>query len=430
MNCSGCSAARTVKPKKDGTERVPPGWKPFGEGGALLCASCVRQRFVLRAITLPVASPRVGGTQDEVREAWRGFREALRLAWGACARVSNWATRELAKSEPAPGDKLGPLPCVYLYPGARLVAPEIAPTSTTALLRSVEQKYRKRRFAAVQRNAESLPSYRAPAPLPVHVQAWSASWGEGGVPLVSVRLGDARWTLRLRGGHEYARQLGAFRALVAGEAYPCELALLARPVQASDHRPGVELRAPGGGRRKPNRVMAKLVLWLPRREVGPREGVLFVRTTGDALWTYHVGEEEPRFLHADHVRRWIAEHRRRLDRASDDLKHEKRWPADVRRRQVEAREPWLARHHRRLDSFTHEATAMLAGYAARRGVARVVYDDRERTYVVSFPWAQLRERLAIKLDERSISLEVVASADTVSERPEPLAETEGGEGGA
>src|SRR5690606_2352130 len=108
---------------------------------------------------------------------------------------------------------------------------------------------------------------------------------------VRVPLRGRTWTLRLRRKNR-GRQLAAIRRLVDGEAHQGELAIYQR----------------GGD------VMCKLVLWLPRpaRAAQPKAGTLYVRTAADSFLVYHVDDGEPRYLHADDIRRVCAAHRRRL----------------------------------------------------------------------------------------------------------------------
>ncbi len=155
--------------------------------------------------------------------------------------------------------------------------------------------------------------------------------------------------------------------------------------------------------------MVKLCLWLPREERGV-SGTLYVSTRRDCLLAYSLdkqGDGEIYRYNADHIRRWVAEHRNRLQRTSDDLKREKRWPADVRAKMVGAREPWIEKQHRRMDTATHEAAAMITGFAARRHCANVVYDDHERGFVESFQWADLESKLEEKLNAKGIGFKIV-----------------------
>lgn len=381
--------------------RLPAGWKRHAD--RIWCGPCWQERYCLRTVTIPVVGPEDGD--------WEALRETLRHCWSEATMLSNWAIRELAKADPGrrPGDeRLAKMPRVYLYGLAREAGMELCdPQSRTSLLTAVERKYRQRRYAARWLCSESLPMFRYPTPYPLHNQSWSIAEQEGRF-VASVRLGGRRLGLLLRGGHEFRRQLAAVRRLIAGEALAGEASIYEVRASGPDHRNGLDMRSPGGGQRRPSRIMFKMVLWLPKQAVRPREGTLYLRTAGDSFWTYHVGlEGEIKHLNADHVRRWIAEHRRRLDRMADDLKYEKRWPKRTRRRMVESQEARIARMKGRMQSFCHEATAMLAKFADRQGVATVVYDDTNQAFADKFPWHAVRELLAYKLDERGIGLELV-----------------------
>jgi hypothetical protein len=78
----------------------------------------------------------------------------------------------------------------------------------------------------------------------------------------------------------------------------------------------------------------------------------------------------------------------------------------------------------RFDSATHQIAAELAGYAHRRHFAAVSYDDREHNYCEKFPWAELRRKLAEKLDERGIRLEL-ASGEVIEEKLQFIARVAG-----
>lgn len=362
---------------------------------------------MLRAVSTPIAGP-VDGT-------WEELRPALAECWRGSTRLSNWAASELYKADVVRTpdmDRLPKFPGFYLYPGARALCPDVDTSSVVAILHAVEGKYRKSRLDLIWRNAISLPNFRYPVPYPIHNQSWNATVGPGGEPLISARIGGRRWTLRLRAGDQFRRQLVAHRQIATGVALAGELAIYAVPENGGDHRPAVGVRHPGGGRSRTARVMAKMVAWFPRVEPGVRSGTLHVRTAPESFWTYHVGlDGEIKYLHADNVRRWIAEHRRRVFRMADDLKHEKRWPKAVRMRMVESHEASIRKMHNRLDSFCHESAAMLAGFARRAGVATVMYDDSDKSYAPEekFPWYKLRTMLAYKLDAFGIEFDPVGA---------------------
>ncbi len=168
------------------------------------------------------------------------------------------------------------------------------------------------------------------------------------------------------------------------------------------------------------RVMAKLVAWFPRSPHAPRTaGQALLRTAQDSLWVATLGDRVWRY-HADQVRRWVVDHRKRLQRLAEDQKAEARGTARDRRAVNEARQRAVSKQHRRLDALLHQATAAFAAWADRQGVAVVLYDDTVRGYVESFPWYSLRERLQRKLDELGILLELPSSTPAPAESLELL----------
>lgn len=426
--CSNkCGAAiKAVKTKTGDDTKLPRGWKRTDDDSPV-CQDCWDKTFVMRSVIFPVAGPYMHGSQEERNQAWRELRDDLYAAWGDTTRVANWYTRELVKAEPprlATDVKLAPAPHPYLYNEARALCPGLVPSSVTALLRAVGLKYDSRRFHAIWRCAESVPSFRYPVPLPCNQQSWSAEYGGDNVPVVSflIAAGGKRIKLRLRGGPEFKRQLAAFRLIVDGKARRCELSVYARPASDGDHRPGIVID------KDPHMIVVKLVAWLPRKEPGELSGELLVKTSGDdglpvvdgvlkrpTFWTYRVADGDPKHLCADHIRRWLAEHNSRLARTNDDLKHEKRWPKAVRDGMVAARQPWIAKHNRRMDSFLHESTTMLAKFAERQRVAVVRYDDTDASFAPKFPWQKIREQLAWKLSERGIKFESTHEEKRLSE---------------
>lgn len=404
--------------KKAKGKRLPPGWKRTGKTFAT-CRDCWRQAYLLRAVTFPVASP-VGATWDELRAA-------LDASWANSTGLANWAVTELAKRDVVRGPGDGKLPAmrpVYLYPEARRRFPAMDCQSVVAVLHAVEGKYRKARLDVVWRSAAVLPRHRYPVPYPVHNQGWSARYAtpeDPGVPdrspLVRVRLQGKPFLLRLRGGHHYRRQLAAFAQIAGGQAVRGELALYRQRCSDGAHRNGTEGRTPGGGRHVSYRVMAKLVAWLPRDGRGPLKplaGQGELRTGGGAFLTAVVDGREPWVLHADHVRRRVAAHRKFLDAISDDTKYEKRWPKRQRLQMNECRELRCEKQHSRLKSWNQQAARMAAEFLWRQGVAEVLYQDRDKSFAAEYPWHQLKGELARVCDEVGLLFTVVASGEAVS----------------
>jgi len=408
MQCTYCSATG-----KHPT-RLPRGWKRSHDDHPI-CAKCWGERYILRAVTIPIVGP-VDGT-------WKELRDDLRDAWADATALSNWLmteyyVRDVRRSGQV---KLPPQPKTYLYPEATVRFPSIPSNAVTAIDHAILGKYRAARYKLIWTGEVSLPTYRYPAPVVIPSQACRAEYGKDNIPLVHVTLrrGKRRWTLRLRRGREYRRQLAAFSQMVAGVAVIGEMALYRQRANAADHRSGVTDRD-SGGQKASYRVMCKMVAWLPREPASKGDGVLFARTDKDALLVaLNAKEEKVWVLNADHVKRWEAEHRRKLNHWSDDQKVENRPPKFQARREADA-----TKYRRRMDSACHEAAAQLVNYAARRRFGVIRYNDLVRDFVGRFPWDRLRGLIREKADAKLIMFELVdASGSVVKTPPAPLATT-------
>jgi hypothetical protein len=371
--CKGCGATRS-KPEK----RLPHGWKRLDadDRDDIYCDVCWKQRFVLRAVTIPLTKP--------LGCDWKDLRVALRNAWAQSTQIHNWMMTELyARDVRRNGEeKMPAMSRVYLYPEARQRFPGLPSQTVASIENTVQQKYRALRYKIIWTCQASLATYRYPTPFQVPNQGWNA-YIENERLVVSVRISDERFQLQLRGGPGFRRQRGAIEKIIAGAAVQGELALYER---------GSE-------------VMCKMVAWLPRDtwvQRQQRTGTLSVRTAADTLIIALNAKDETLWkYHADHLRRWVQVHRRQLQRLSDDQKAEQRpIPKFVQHRDVLVR-----KYHNRIDSACHEIAAMIAGYAHRRHFAMVKYDDSQQSYLESFPWLRLRSLIAEKLDLMSIEFE-------------------------
>lgn len=380
MQCSRCNATKE-------TARIPSGWKRVGD--EVLCESCKHKAFVLRAVTIPVASV----------DDWDEFRGELKSAWALTTNACNWMMTQLyvrdvrRNGEP----KMPKMEKQYLYPEARARFPQLPSQSVAALEQAVTKKYRAKRYDVVWASAASLPTFRYPTPFPVPNQGWSA-WSEDGRPHVSVKL-DRRWTLRLRGGHEFRRQLASFAAIASGDAVRGQLDLYP----------------------KDSAIMCKMVAWLPRRvSAAGLSGALHVRTMPDSLLRALNAKDEKLWeYHGDHIRRWSAEHAAQLQRWADDSKFEQRPVPSFAARRTDA----AVKYRDRMASAIKETAAQLVGYAERRKFAVLRYDDTDTSYVPKFQWFALRERIALLCDEAGIMFEH-ASGAVEPESADPLASGE------
>lgn len=378
MKCSGCT---TERGKGD---RSPMGWHRRGD--ETFCGDCWGERYVLRAITLPVSGA--------VDRAWDDLREALRRSWSRSTATANWAVQRLLANDVVRRPdmpKLPKMPPIYLY--GLMPQQEKAgwSQSCSAILRTVEQRYRKQRYELIWLQRTSLPNTKYPYPYPVHNSAWKASRGEGGELLVNLPLASERWKLRLRSGRHgrHRNSIAAqFDQIVSGEAIQGEAAIFRRRA-AGTHRNG-DTDRDGGGQRVPYEVVLKLVAWFPRQAgQGKLTGMLFVAPDPDGLLVA-VNAKKDRLwaIHADHVWRWAASHKEQLARWSDDTKMEER---RHRQRLASRREAASEKYRHRLDTAVKQIAAQTVGYARRCGFAAVRWvDGPERA---GFPWFALTARI-------------------------------------
>ena len=388
ITCADCGATRNVKPTPKGVPRTPAGWKHHRD--AYYCALCWGKRYVLRAVTIPVAEP--------IGCSWEELRKQLKAQWVQTTAAANRIMTECYARDVrrTPDDvKMPPMPRMYLYPELRVEFPGLPSQTVASLEQTCQRKYRAVRYQVVWTAAAALPTYRYPTPLPIPGQAWHAWIAEDRL-LVSLRLAEGRMELRLKGGHQFRRQVGQFRQIAEGAAIAGEAAIYQR---------GKSLNL-------------KLAGWVPRpAAVTDPTGILRVRTGKDSLLVAVNAKDESLWnYHGDHLRRWAAEHRRQLQRWADDAKYENRpVPTFAERRKAAA-----VKFRDRMNSATHEIAAQLAGYAYRRHFAAVEYDDTKHEFCDDFPWFRLRNLIKEKLEARSI--EFRASGPAEPETPEPLAE--------
>ena len=369
-------------------------------------------RVVVARVPVVSVLERDGESLDRDK-AWPAFREAYRESSRSVAVVSNAtvsrlvaddlpvisAARERGETKIPKQPKRATSGPEGLYMLARALAPALATTTTSAVVRAVERRYRQQRFGALWLNRERTPTYCVPAPVPITAQTVKVIAHEGGSILLSVPLGASRWLLRLAGGKGHWRANLLLRRVADGELEHGEVKLLET----------------GGPHARPQdrETMAVICVRMPEEQRTERPALtLYVRSARECLVTYSfAGQAEAFRVNAGHLRRWVAEHRARLQRTSDDMKHERRCVGGRPDKDIlEIRHVWEAQQRRRLDSLTHEISAHLAAFAERRGATLVVFDGAETGYVESFPWHELRSKLAYKLDARGIKHEGLARA--------------------
>lgn len=270
---------------------------------------------------------------------------------------------------------------VYLYPDARKRFPALPPQTLASLEQTCQRKYRAMRYDVVWTCRASLPTFRHPTPFPIPNQGWRAIL-ENDTPVVSVRIGDSRFRLRLKAGPQFRRQLRCFRLVAIGAAMKGESAISERGTS----------------------VLFKIIAWLPRdKQEADRTGTLSVRTDRDCLLIAANAKDEALWRYnGDHLRRWAAEHRIRLQRWSEDAKYESRPIPPFTARRKEAAQKFQDR----MNSGIHEIAAQLAAYAERKRFRAVTYDDSDKSFCEQLPWFRLRSIIGEKLDAVGINFEI------------------------
>lgn len=415
IQCSECDAAKETKLTPAGRPRIPNGWKRDGE--AVYCSKCWQKKYVLRAVIVPLVGP-------ENPADWPRLREAMYDVKCHTASLANWAINELAKADVARTPDMERLPKLespYLYGLATERYPvwgwwEGQRQAANAILRASEKKYADCRYDVIWRNAAAWPVFRYGLPFPLDADAWALE-RVGQRIVLCVTLGGTRWRLVLRGGPEMRYWMPPINQLMSGEAIRIESQIYERTVEASAGQNGRDEANPGGGRKKQKRLFAKLVGWFPRPAVVERqEKVLHVRTGKDVFWSATIeGEEYAWVLHAEHIKRRVCEYMVGLGKISEDTKFEKRWPKKMRAKFGDRRDRLVRRHRGVIDSWQKESVASLVGYAKRKRVTKIVYDETQGYRCNPYPWFQQRVRLAQKCDQEGIVFECVASGEVVDE---------------
>jgi len=382
ITCVVCGCRRDMPAARDGRVRTPQGWKVLK--GESYCRACRQTSHVLRAVIVPVAAPQTG--------SWAELGDELRALWSETTRCANWLVSELYARDlrRQPDDeRLAPMPRIYLYPEARTLFPRLPAQAVAALAQDVLRRYRATRYNVLWTRTASLASYRYPVALTLPSQAWSLHRDndEQGRWIVSVRLSEGRWRLRLRGGAPMRRQAERLRQIDEGQAERGSLTIY----EARSPRPSSR------GDSDTRRIMVKIAAWLPKVASKDRSAIVQVRTDEQSMLTigphWRIDPAPIRgVLAADARRRSSLLANLQSARASggrtdgirkalDELSH---------------------RTRQRLFESCRTYAAHLAAQVETCRAREVHYDDRLRPELSHFPWELLRRRIAEKLDERGI----------------------------
>lgn len=399
VTCSRCPKACEVRPLKDGSPALAPGW--LNLAGALYCDVCRKRNFAMRSITLPVwsAEPADG---ESTKDAWGRMLTALRLSFRQAAQVGTWAMRELAKCDngditrekDAAGKtkiKLAKAqPSKHLYKTARDLAPDLDSQSVGSVIQRARKKYAETRWEQRVTLTVGLPKFGFPAPIPIPEKDAGVSFdGEGNLWL-SVRISGSRFRLRLARNKDHHRQLAAIRKGLDGEGRFGEVTLTGK----SD-----------GG--KLSEIRARFAMELPI-EKHERKATLHVSTVKDKLWSVLLeGREQGWNLNEDQAKSIVFGHANRVQRLADDDKFERRHPRKKSGGINAVRARVAEKYAARMNDFCHKAGAMLVGFAARNHVGVIEYHETSERFIEAFPWFKLRTMCEQKAVQSGISFVLI-----------------------
>lgn len=389
LKCVCCGAIGEHKAAENGVLKKPRGWKQLGGD---YCPKCWKSFFVVRAVSFPVIGPLDAKQKD-------AFYTALRTGCRLVSRLSNFLMTEYKTRDRACVSSDGKLPkweIPYLYKEARAFMPELESQAVISVDSNVKATYSKCRFH-VTIGKQSLPTMRDPQPYPVRSASWTARWltPTEKVPVLSVPVCGVRFDLRLKSGPHFRPQHHDFGELVEGRALGGQLILTLHQKTKT----------------KNSRVMAKLVMYIRRNEHSGiiKDKTMVVRSDAKSFLIGAPGTNQIWRFNANHVIRWQAEHDWRLGRLREDCKLERRTrkipdPGQFRERIV-------AKHHKRMHTFLHQASAVVIDRALRMKCSRIAIDTSEHGYIESFPWFQLRVLVAQKAAANGLEFEDYSAPD-------------------
>jgi hypothetical protein len=420
LTCAATGKTISAQPKSDGSPKLPKGWKRIA--GQIYSPEGRKRLYCPRSIRVPVASVVAeydppDWSMERCRQGWQAFRQAVKSASREAAQIANAMLFELARLDSLPlvdGEKGKTLPkwpmstkdiWKRLYHVGREQFPAFDSQSLSAIRQRAWARYNDRergRFQVRVLGTVSLPSFRDGIPVPLAAKDVKLWFGDSKKPFLRFRLQSQRFTVRLRGGWKFARQVAALQKAAAQSELLGEVSLCLRMVGNSHHNGG-RARAQPGANRKKTEIIAAVSILLPRDQSVREDKTLIVKTSKDRLWQVLLeGREQLWDLNEDQAKRWVTAHRARLFRVSQDRKFERCRPRKERAGLNGLTNDLSKKYEDRLADWAHKAARMLVNFARRQRCCRIEYDDRETDFCPGLPWFKLRSMCEQKSQECGI----------------------------
>lgn len=412
LSCARCNRVVQCKPTPGGNPRPPAGWT-LVDSEHHWCGECWDDVYVPRAVTCGVQPAN-----------WDAFRAVLNPTFAAVRSIANWAYGALCNSEPPrdpTAEKMPKKPAVYLYGLAKEWCPffGLLPASiANAVLRQVESDYSADRYEVNWTGAKSARNYRYPAPVPIPAQSWSLEKRDKEYVVTLLLAGGGRTEVPL---FVRRHQRAILDRIIATPLLRGACKLIEHRSYA-DGKPNARENSNGSRFRSSIRLM---ISYYAVREGARKqtEDQWSVRTCADSLLVAMHGDDEAWRLHADHARRIAVRHDKHgefLGRLSDDRKAETRKPKREAKPRLAMLSARSERDHNRLRSACHEISSQLVNVAKRRGVAKIVYHDGDKSFCASFPWSMLKSMVDQKCQAAKIAFEH-ANGSPPKKKRQPLA---------
>lgn len=421
LACARCNRVVRCKPTAGGKPRPPGGWTPVDDGH--WCGECWADAYVTRVVT-------VGLMADDMDV----LREHLRNGFGAARSLANWAYSALLAAEPPrdpEAEKISKKPSVYLYGVAKEHCPfwgSLAANVANAILRQVESDYAADRYDLIWTGAKSARNYRYPYPLPIPEAGWTLEKNDDDQFEVSFGLyagshGRVRAKLAVRHHQREILQRLIDSPIVRGSCKVIE----ARQFNVA----GTNDRENSNGSRFRSTMRVMITYYAPRDAVKNLQFKTWAVSTGPesllAAVNVEAGDGNVWRYNADHAKRIVCRHNDHLSwlgRMSDDRKAETRKPRREAKPRLARLQSQVMKDKNRLRSVCHEIATHLVAAGVRRSITVLRYDDKDKSFCQSFPWAMLRGMIAERCHKARIGFEHVnATAKKKGKKTEEPAET-------
>ena len=345
---------------------------------------------VTRTILMPILKPLPPQT-------WPEFGADLRTAWKLAMHATNKMTAMLVATDlqqHADEGKLPAFPKVNTYRFGTQEAPHL-PTGTVSQL----DRYMRRRYTgknskgqrvrwAVHVGQQACPNSTRDV-LPIRAQDWKYGLlpsGEAFVDVPILRVSDGvlkRYKLILKSGKEFARQYAIFKSMCDGTIKSRDIKIIQKSVGSTGAMPAVVIAVD-----------------LPVRE-NRGDGVITVRTASDTLLDVFAPQRTPPLwrYHAEHVRRWMAEHRRHAQAMANDAKFE---PRQERGTLAPRRAVFSLKYNNRMNTMIDDVSRYVVNLVQRQHAATVEWDDAVRWPGGEVPYAALKAKIMQKCELEGI----------------------------